>query len=73
MDSALLTAQKKDVEYWINQFNNLRKIINMDKWTIGNHVEYMDMYIQWRKVLLLWMFGFSNFPKRNKQVYIYTP
>ena len=36
---------KKDVEYWILQFNDLRKSINIDKWSFGNHVEYMDVYI----------------------------
>jgi len=36
---------KKDVEYWIKQLNNLRKTINIDKWSFGNHVEYMDLYI----------------------------
>jgi len=36
---------KKDVEYWINQFNGLRKTIKIDKWSFGSHVEYMDIYI----------------------------
>ena len=36
---------KQDVEYWISQFNNLRKTIKIDKWSYGNHVEYMDLYI----------------------------
>ena len=41
----IMEGTKKDVEYWILQFNNLRKSINIDKWSFGNHVEYMDLYI----------------------------
>ena len=41
----IMEGAKKDVEYWINQFNGLRKTINIDKWTFGNHVDYMDIYI----------------------------
>ena len=39
----IIEGTKKDVEYWINQFNGLRKTINIDEWTFGNHVEYMDI------------------------------
>ena len=67
-----MEGTKQDVEYWINQFNGVRKTINIDQWTFRNHVEYMDIYIQGRKVLLLGIFGFPNFPKRNKQVYVYS-
>ena len=41
----IMEGTKKDVEYWINQFNGLRKTIKIDKWSFGNHVEYMDIYI----------------------------
>ena len=61
-----MEGTKQDVEYWISQFNNLRKTIKIDKWSFGNHVEYMDLYIQRGKVLFPWFFGFQNLPKRNK-------
>ena len=31
--------------YWITQFNMLRESIKIDKWSIGNKVEYMDLKI----------------------------
>ena len=63
---------KKEVEYWINQFNGLRKTITIDKWEFGNHADYMDIYIYEGEVFFIRFFGFSNFPKRNKQIYVYT-
>jgi len=36
---------KKDVGTWINEFNQMRENIFIDKWTFGNHVAYMDLYI----------------------------
>ena len=50
---------KKDVEYWNNQFNGLRKIINVEKWIFGNPVEYMDLYIY--KGEKLYSSGFLDF------------
>ena len=41
----ILEGKKKDVKYWISQFNSLRKTINIDKWSFGNHVEFMDLYL----------------------------
>ena len=41
----IIEGSKKDVEYWINQFNGLRKTIKIDKWSFGNSVEYMDIYL----------------------------
>ena len=41
----IMEGSKKDVEYWISQFNSLRKTIKIDKWSFGNNVEYMDIYI----------------------------
>ena len=32
-----MEGKKEDVEYWIEQFNGLRKTITIDKWTFGNH------------------------------------
>ena len=40
----IMEGSKKDVEYWIKQFNGLRKTIKIDKWSFGNSVEYMDIY-----------------------------
>ena len=66
-----MKGTKKDVEYWINQFNALRKTIEIDKWSFGNHVEYMDIYIyiyiyiQRRKFLFFRIFRFPDFPKRD--------
>ena len=67
----IMEGSKKDVEYWIKQFNGLRKTIKIDKWSFGNSVEYMDIYIQRRKVFFIWNFGFSYFPKRNKRINVY--
>ena len=41
----IFEGTKKDIEYWISQFNGLRKTINIDKCTFGNHVEYIYIYI----------------------------
>ena len=66
----IMEGTKKDVEYWINQFNGLRKTKN-DKWSFGNHVEYMDIYIyiyiyKGEKFFFNWIFGLSYLPERNK-------
>ena len=36
---------KKDVEYWISEFNNLVKSIKKDKFKYGPRVEYLDLII----------------------------
>ena len=41
----IIRGNKKDVRTWINEFNQLRENIFIDKWTFGNHVAYMDLYI----------------------------
>ena len=41
----IIRGNKKDVGTWINEFNQLRKNIFIDKWTVGNYVAYMDLYI----------------------------
>ena len=41
----IMRGNKKDVESWIYEFNQLRENIFIDKWTFGNHVAYMDLYI----------------------------
>ena len=35
-------GNKNEVEYWISQFNLLRNMIKIDKWSSGTHVEDMD-------------------------------
>ena len=41
----IMRGNKKDVRTWINEFNQLRENIFIDKWTFGNRVAYMDLYI----------------------------
>ena len=41
----IMRGNKKDVGTWINEFNQLRENIFIDKWTFGNYVAYMDLYI----------------------------
>ena len=41
----IMRGNKKDVESWIYEFNQLRENIFIDKWTFGNHVACMDLYI----------------------------
>ena len=41
----IMEGTKKDVKYWIHQFNNLRQTITFDKWSFGNHVDFMNLYI----------------------------
>ena len=41
----IMRGNKKDVRTWINEFNQLRENIFIDKGTFGNRVAYMDLYI----------------------------
>ena len=41
----IINGRKQDIEYWIKQFNILRKTIKIDEWSFGNHVEFMDLYV----------------------------
>jgi hypothetical protein len=68
----IMEGTKKDVEYWILQFNNLRKSINIDKWSFGNHVEYMDLYIyKGEKIYSSLFLDFRIFQKEiNRYMYI---
>ena len=36
---------RKDVEYWIEQFNGLRKTVQIDKYNWGNALDYMDLFV----------------------------
>ena len=41
----IIRGNKKDVGTQINEFYQLRGNIFIDKWTVGNYVAYMDLYI----------------------------
>ena len=38
-------SSKEEIEYWITQFNMLRKTIKIEKWSFGTRVEYIDLEI----------------------------
>ena len=38
-------GSKKEFEYWVAQFNLLRDTITIDKFSYGDHVEFMDLLI----------------------------
>ena len=40
-----MRGNNKDVETWIKELNTLRENIFIDKWSFGNHVACMDLYI----------------------------
>ena len=69
----IIEGRKQDVEYWINQFNTLRKTIKIDKWSFGNHVEFMDLYIY--KGDKFYESGFLDFKIHQKEInrYMYIP
>jgi hypothetical protein len=69
----IMEGRKKDVEYWINQFNGLRKTITINKWIFGDHVEFMDLYIY--KGNKFFTSGFLDFKIFQKDVnrYMYIP
>jgi len=59
----IFEGTKKEIEYWIIQFNGLRETITIDKWKFGNHVDYMDIYIYKGEQffhLVFWIFEFSK-------------
>ena len=41
----IMEGNKKDVQTWINEFNNLHENIFIDTWTFGHHVAYMHLCI----------------------------
>ena len=69
----IINGRKQDVEYWINQFNTLWKTIKIDKWSFGNHVEFMDLYIY--KGEKFYESGFLDFKIYQKGInrYMYIP
>jgi len=68
----IMEGAKKDVEYWIKQFNSLRKTIKIDKWSFGNSAEYMDIYIyKGEKFFSTGLLDFRIFQKEiNRYMYI---
>ena len=69
----IMEGGKKDVIHGINQFNTLRKMIKIDKWSFGNHVEFMDLYIYKRNKF--YDNGFLDFKIHQKEInrYMYIP
>ena len=49
-------GDQKDVIYWIEKFNELRKTVKIDKYNWGNALDYMDLFI-WQ----LFLFGWQTF------------
>ena len=68
----IMEGKKEDVKYWIDQFNSLRKTITIDKWSFGNHVEFMDLYIyKGEKFYTSGILDFKIFQKEiNRCMYI---
>ena len=68
----IMEGRKKDVKYWISQFNSLRKTITIDKWSFGNNVEFMDLYIyKGEKFYTSGILDFKIFQKEiNRYMYI---
>ena len=65
-------GSKTDVEYWIMEFNKLEKSIEIDKYTYGPKVEYMDIVIyKGDRFLKNGFFNIKFFQKQqNKYAYI---
>ena len=40
-----MEGTKKDVEYWINQFDGLRKTININKWNRYMYIPQKSGYV----------------------------
>ena len=38
-------SNKKEFLQWVNEFNNLRKDIFIDKWQFGNKIAFMNLEI----------------------------
>jgi len=41
----IIKSNKKQFSRWVEEFNNLRENIFIDKWNFGNQVAFMDLYI----------------------------
>ena len=43
--SGVTISLREAVLYWIDKFNELRDTIKIDKYNLGNAVDYMDLFI----------------------------
>ena len=61
-----------DFEYWVSEFNSLRETITIDKFSFGNSVEFMDLYIY--KGDEFFVTGKLDIcvSKGRKQIYVYS-
>ena len=41
----VIKCNKKQFSRWVEEFNNLRENVFIDKWVFGNQVAFMDLYI----------------------------
>ena len=41
----IIKSNKKKISRWVEEFNNLRENIFIDKWHFGNNVAFMDLFI----------------------------
>jgi len=41
----VINCNKKQFSRWVEEFNNLRENVFIDKWVFGNQVAFMDLYI----------------------------
>ena len=65
-------GNKKEFEYWVSQFNLLRETITIDKYSYGDYVEFMDLFIfKGDDFSTSGKFDISVFQKRRKQIYVY--
>ena len=66
-------GSKADVEYWIQEFNNLVKSIKIDKFKYGSRVEYMDLIIfKGNRFYQKGLFDIKIFQK-EQNLYAYIP
>ena len=41
----VIKCNKKQISRWVEEFNNLRENVFIDKWQFGNNSAFMDLYI----------------------------
>ena len=68
----VIKCNKKQFSRWVEEFNNLRENVFIDKWVFGNHVAFMDLYIyKGNKFLIDGTLSIKVFQKpENKYMYI---
>ena len=62
-------GSRKDVEYWISEFNNLMESIKIDKFKYAPRMEYMDLIIDSMKKFF---FDIKIYQK-EQNLYAYIP